>query len=207
MDMLTVTNRKLVLISIVDESFSKSTKQYADPGIFIHTEFLGLGVEKKNAILTLEECLPPANYREGNYIPLPSNVDFDRVVNNIIDSFKNDSNEKRRGDSEEAEKIKRGYDAWKKDLTSPENKYVISDAFWYMICKWHQNAEEVASEDEKDKDSTPKESPLQSMFRDDEERKRYFLEVENFLKDRMAKNYVNLFLSVNEKHKKSFFKV
>jgi len=100
-------------------------------------------------------------------------------------------------------KLPKKYDAWKKELSSEENKFVISDAFWYMICKWHEQ-EEDDYEDHRDNQEVP-ESLTHSRLENSLSTMEYYKEVDAFLKKRLAKNYVNLFLSVDEKHKESFF--
>jgi len=177
---------------------------------------------KQNPALTIEECKPDNDYREGLCIPLPSNVSENSIFNNIISSFKHNfqlSREKKlkqlkstfvnrklmkktnlypddeiddriikKLDDEEEraikrfeleeemvrEKLDRKLDAWRSYLKLPQNKYVLSDAFWYM--RYH-----IVLEPESQR-------------------------VTEFLLGRMAKNYIDLFLSVSGSNKQSFFK-
>lgn len=178
--------------------------------------------QKQHPALTIEECRPEYDYREGMCIPLPSNVSHNSIFSNIISSFRHhfqtqrDKNLKQVKDKFRArkcmkktrlyesedvdervirlledeeervikemerkeEKIKGGLqkklEAWESFLKMEQNKYVVSDAFWYM--RYH-----IVPEPD-------------------------FPAVTEFLLGRMAKNYIDLFLSVDGIHKESFFK-
>jgi len=177
---------------------------------------------KQNPALTIEECKPDNDYREGQCIPLPSNVSENSIFNNIISSFRHNFQQTRdkkmkqvketfrtRKDMKKTDlyperdidqrviaildmeeekairkceveedmirdKLDKKLEAWRSFLKLPQNKYVVSDAFWYM--RYHIVPEA---------DSQP---------------------VTEFLLGRMAKNYIDLFLSVTGIYKQSFFK-
>ena len=181
---------------------------------------------KQNPALTIEECKPDGDFRIGLCIPLPSNVSESSIFNNIISSFKHSfqaTHEKKIKDLKDKfrnrkvakktrlypeypgddvdmritkyleddedkvmkqleneeettrNKLDKKLEAWKAYLRYPQNKHVISDAFWYM--RYH-----LVKEPESE-------------------------EITEFLLGRMAKNYIDLFLSVSGIYKDSFFKV
>jgi len=71
-------------------------------------------------------------------------------------------------------KLERKLDAWLSFLKLPHNKYVVSDAFWYM--RYHIVPEPDSAA------------------------------ITEFLLGRMAKNYIELFLTITGTYKQSFFK-
>jgi len=177
---------------------------------------------KQNPALTIEECKPDHDYREGHCIPLPSNVSENSIFNNIISSFRHNfqlTRDKKMKQVKEAfrtrkdmkrtdlyperdidqrviaildmeeekavrkceveedmirDKLDKKLEAWRSYLKLPQNKYVVSDAFWYMRYHIVPEADSQA--------------------------------VTEFLLGRMAKNYIDLFLSVTGIYKQSFFK-
>ncbi len=72
--------------------------------------------------------------------PLPNRVDFRKIINNILKSIKflNKSAEnygfkqKEGQDTEDQSKFER----WLKYLQLPESVALVSDSFWYAICKF-----------------------------------------------------------------------
>ena len=74
-----------------------------------------------------------------------------------------------------------------------ENLAIVSDSFWYAICKFFNKKKE-------------KEKETDTKKRDSKDEKT--LEIEENLLNRIAKNYVNFFLSIEDKYEKEdFFKV
>lgn len=89
----------------------------------------------------IEKAEPPNNF-EAPYSPLPERVEFRKIINNILNSIKFLSNKQAEPfavknvenlfNEEEESKFER----WLKYLQLEENVAVVSDAFWFSICKF-----------------------------------------------------------------------
>ena len=64
---------------------------------------------------------------DNNYAPLPSRVEFRKIISNVMNSL----NFLHRESEEESK-----FDRWIKYLEIEENKAIVSDLFWYSICKY-----------------------------------------------------------------------
>jgi hypothetical protein len=74
---------------------------------------------------------------------MPESVDFRRLVQNILNALeiKKDIEKEITGTEQpnDRSKLRRKtnkYDKWKNYLEVEENKAIVSDAFWYYICKY-----------------------------------------------------------------------
>lgn len=167
---------------------------------------------KKEAKLTsyifrIEDAEPPMVF-EGNCEPLPSIVEYNRIVNNIINAqrLSDDIEGKKKGKNEEREselmtvekrvKIREDkLEKWKKFLEIKENEWIFCDAFWYSISKFFFRRK-------RDKEASP---DREENKEDDEEFKKIKNFIEENLLNRMAKNYVNFTLSIDDKFDKDEF--
>lgn len=153
-------------------------------------------------ILKIEDAELPTNF-EGNYYPLPSIVDFKRIISNIINALRlSEDNEHKNRKNESSEKIvkirEEKLEKWKKFLEIDENKAIVSDAFWYAICKFfYKKKMEKITEAEEIKN-----------HEEEEEINKFKFFIEENLLNRMSRNYVNFLLSIEDKFEKDdFFKV
>jgi len=44
------------------------------------------------------------------------------------------------------------YKSWERNLDIPENKYIISDAFWYAVCLFHEEDQGIDDSDSSDEE-------------------------------------------------------
>ena len=120
--------------------------------------------------------------------PLPNRVDFRKIINNILKSIKflNKSAEnygfkqKEGQDTEDQSKFER----WLKYLQLPESVALVSDSFWYAICKFFN----------------PGVYEVINVYLDNPKK-----EAEEKYLARISKNYINLFLSINDKIDNNLF--
>ncbi|CAG9324342.1 unnamed protein product [Blepharisma stoltei] len=105
-------------------------------------------------VYKIEEAVPPNFLSDQLDHLLPKNVNLMRVINNV-------------GREKKPKKT------WTANFTKDENKFIISDFFWYCICKLIRAGKHP--------------------------------EIEELLLDRIAYNYVQLFLSVDLNYRDKFF--
>lgn len=116
----------------------------------------------------IERAELPTNF-EAPYSPLPSRVEFKKLISNILNSIKflNLNKQKDQFMIKESKDEESKAEKWSRYLQLEENIAVVSDAFWYSIAKFFNPGE--------------------------------YREVEEKLLARMSKNYISLFLSINDK--------
>lgn len=76
-------------------------------------------------IYRIEDSKPPTSFEEA-YTPLPPTVEFHRVISNVISSLAKNQGQERENTIEK----------WSKHLSLPENEAIVSDCFWYAICRF-----------------------------------------------------------------------
>lgn len=106
----------------------------------------------KNSIPAISKAILPKDIAIGDHAKMPSNVEFKRVINNILNAMKFlNSNEYEENEGNFTAVVASRQDSnqnWRRYLESPENEKVFSDAFWYCIIKFLK--EEWTDEDLKD---------------------------------------------------------
>ncbi|KAL4475443.1 hypothetical protein ABPG72_022078 [Tetrahymena utriculariae] len=178
-----------------------------------------LGFQKKKGhIYKIEEAELPTNFN-SMYTPLPVQVEFKRIISNIMNArhikkqeewgkdgitdqnninyqqaqqFNNNQTYQMNSDGT-FKKVKRReteYDKWLRYLSLEENVAIVSDSFWYAISKFQEKR--------LSKLLTPDEFKV-------EEKK--FKQIQERLLNRIARNYVNILLSIENKNdNNTFFK-
>jgi len=179
---------------------------------------------KQNPALTIEECKPDHDYRVGLCIPLPSNVSHNSIFSNIISSFKHNFQAQRDRHLKQVKEKFRVRKCMKKTFLYP--KSFEEDVDKKIIQRLEEMEDEVTKEMESDEDHVRKKLDKkldawasylklpQNVYvvSDAFWYMRYHVveepnskQITEFLLGRMAKNYIDLFLSVSGVYKQSFF--
>lgn len=178
--------------------------------------------------LTIEECKPNRDYRIGSFAPLPSNVSFERVVTHVIDSFKNAIHTT---NNQKVSEIKKGFKQRKLEASyvyigKGRGSIFVTPEITSALLDQKEDAIITKFGEEEDKQMRKFERKLkiwqnylylpenQAIVSDAFWYTRYMLipeedsdKIKEFLINRMSKNYVSYFVSVEGPQKDNFFKV
>ncbi|KRW99570.1 hypothetical protein PPERSA_13150 [Pseudocohnilembus persalinus] len=146
----------------------------------------------------IDKAIPPAFAEHQNYAEMPKQVEFKNLVSNILNSrdIKKKSDEQLEFDRRKNMQKSNKYERWKGYLMLEENKAVISDCFWVAICKYKvQKAQKL-----KKKEEESLYPPSDWNFKEDQ-----YDDIVNQLLDRVARNYVNLLLSIEDQLDQDIF--
>lgn len=78
----------------------------------------------KPHVYKIEDSKPPTTF-DDPFSPLPPTVEFSRIISNVVSSLAKNHGKERESTIEK----------WLRYLSLSENQAVVSDCFWYAICK------------------------------------------------------------------------